>query len=76
MVKTQVQIPDELFKQAKTLAAEKEWSFAEVVRRGLEKMVSTHPVGRTPAKKWKLPPVYDMGEFLAPEDEWTELSHE
>ena len=36
MIKTQVQIPDELFRRAKEVAARKEWSFAEIVRRGLE----------------------------------------
>ena len=36
MIKTQVQIPDELFQRAKEVAARKEWSFAELVRRGLE----------------------------------------
>jgi hypothetical protein len=39
-VKTQVQSPDGLFREAKRLAAENEMSFAEVVRRGLEEMPS------------------------------------
>jgi hypothetical protein len=43
MIKTQVQIPDELYHKAKRLAEEREWSFAEVMRRGLEYMTRTHP---------------------------------
>jgi hypothetical protein len=39
VVKTQVQIPDMLFREAKRLAAENEMSFAEVVRRGLEEIM-------------------------------------
>ena len=40
MTKTHVQIPDELYKEAKRVAKAKEWSFAEVVRRGLEHMTT------------------------------------
>jgi hypothetical protein len=36
MVKTQVQFPDHLYREAKRVAVEQEMSFAEVVRRGLE----------------------------------------
>ena len=42
MIKTQVQIPDELYHKAKMLAKQKEWSFAEVMRRGLEYMTATN----------------------------------
>ncbi len=76
MIKTQVQIPDELFERAKRVAAEKEWSFAEIVRRGLEYMTEVNPATRTPGKKWRLPAPHHLGEFLAPEEQWTELSHE
>ena len=43
MVKTQVQIPEELYRRAKEIAREREISFAEVMRRGLEYMSRTHP---------------------------------
>ena len=43
MVKTQVQIPDHLYQEAKRIAAEYEMSFAEVVRRGLERVVANYP---------------------------------
>jgi hypothetical protein len=76
MVKTQVQIPDALYREAKRLAAENEMSFAEVVRRGLEEIIRHHPPGRTRAEEWELPPPYDLGEALAPEEEWTALCHE
>ena len=76
MIKTQVQIPDELFQRAKELAARKEWSFAELVRRGLEYMTETNPAGRKPGSKWRLPGPYHLGPFLAPEEKWTELCHQ
>lgn len=63
MVKTQVQIPDELFARAKEVAAAKEWSFAEVVRRGLEQMTLRHPLtgGASGAGTWRLPDPLDLG---------------
>jgi hypothetical protein len=53
MVKTQVQIPEDLYAQAKRIAKEREISFAEVMRRGLEYMSRTHPP--IPNKSVKLP---------------------
>jgi len=76
MVKTQVQIPDRLFRDAKRLAAENEMSFAEVVRRGLEEIIRHHPPGRSRADQWDLPKAFDLGQPLAPEAEWTRLSHD
>ncbi|MEJ6700223.1 MAG: hypothetical protein QNL01_04540 [Akkermansiaceae bacterium] len=46
MVKTQVQLPDELYRKAKQIAKEREWSLAEVMRRGLEHMVRACPPTR------------------------------
>ena len=54
MIKTQVQIPDELYRKAKAVAKAKEWSLAEVFRRGLEYITSINPVDRSEAD-WKLP---------------------
>jgi hypothetical protein len=76
MVKTQVQIPDHLYREAKRVAAENEMSFAEVVRRGIEQIVRRFPSGRRPAAQWRPPKPQDLGRALAPEDEWTALSHE
>lgn len=54
MIKTQIQIPDELYHTAKAIAEQREWSLAEVVRRGLEHMAIAYPV-RTIKKEWELP---------------------
>jgi hypothetical protein len=61
MIKTQVQLPDELYYKAKAIADQREWSLAEVVRRGLEHMALTYPV-RASAKQWVLP-VLKSGDF-------------
>ena len=74
MVKTQVQIPDELFKEAKRVAAAKEWSFAELVRRGLEQMTRRHPASEGPEGGWSLPAAVDLGLTEDPfaEEGWRE----
>lgn len=76
MVKTQVQIPDALFRRAKAVAAEREWSFAELVRRGLEYITDVNPPGRIPGEDWSLPAPSSLGRPLLPEKQWTEASHE
>ena len=67
MIKTQVQLPDELYYKAKAIADQREWSLAEVVRRGLEYMALTYPV-RTYGKPWELP-VLKSGDFQPNFDE-------
>ena len=73
MIKTQVQIPDHLYREAKRIAEEYEMSFAEVVRRGLEKIVLSYPRRVDAAKPWKLPTV-DVGRLKVPLDELKDYS--
>lgn len=54
MIKTQVELPDELYFKAKAIAEQREWSLAEVVRRGLEYMARAYPVSDT-TRRWELP---------------------
>jgi hypothetical protein len=55
MIKTQVQIPDELYRAAKRVARERELSLAEVMRRGLEYIVGVYPT--LDDQPWELPRV-------------------
>ena len=55
MVKTQIQIPDELYRRVKQLADAQEWSLAETLRRGAELLLASRPqAGR--AGTWSLGP--------------------
>jgi hypothetical protein len=54
MIKTQVQLPDDLYYTAKAIALQREWSLAEVIRRGLEHMAVAYPVSSDPSS-WELP---------------------
>lgn len=73
MIKTQVQIPDELFARAKQVAAAKEWSFAEVVRRGLEYMTTVNPAAGSRGA-WTPPEPHRLGAFRLPPEQWAEAA--
>lgn len=67
MIKMQIQLPDQLYRKAKAIAEQREWSFAEVVRRGLEYMAVVYQVTET-ASDWKMP-VLKSGIFAADFDQ-------
>ena len=60
MRKTQIQLPDSLYKRARRFAETREMSLAEVTRRSLELYLDRFPNTPPPAKPWKLP-VVDLG---------------
>ncbi len=60
MVKTQIQLPDDLYREAKRVAADYEMSFAEVVRRSLERTMPAYP--RKGAAAWRPPEPMDLGQ--------------
>ncbi|MBP1643912.1 MAG: hypothetical protein H6Q03_2581 [Acidobacteria bacterium] len=76
MIKTQVQIPDHLHREAKRIAEQYEMSFAEVVRRGLERMVPCYPPRAPAAGAWRLPRL-DLGLERDPfaDPEWRSELH-
>ncbi len=61
MTRTQVQLPDALYRQARELAARREISLAELVRRGLEYMVSVSPEAPDAPGAWNLPEPQHLG---------------
>lgn len=61
MIRTQIQLPDALYRDAKALAARKEWSLAEVVRRGLEQVLCLFPATAAKDESWELPEPRDLG---------------
>jgi hypothetical protein len=59
MVRTQIQLPDELFVRAKKLCAAREISFAELARRGIEYTLSVYSPDADP--DWQLPAPRRLG---------------
>ena len=76
MIKIQIQLPDTLYAEAKRIAHEREISFAEVMRRGIEYVVTAYPRLHGDASEWTLPEPVKLGRFLAPEENWRNLANE
>jgi hypothetical protein len=74
MTRTQIQLPDALYAQAKRLADRQEMSLAELVRRGLEHMIRIYRAGSDAGPEWRLPDPVALGDFLAPVGDWRELA--
>lgn len=60
MVRTQVQLPDDVYERAKRLAEAREISLAELMRRGLEYILSVYAPPATPTT-WELPKPRRLG---------------
>lgn len=43
MTKTQIQVPEELFRELRHFAKQREWSLAETFRRGAELLLQVYP---------------------------------
>ncbi len=43
MTKTQIQVPEELFRELRAFARQREWSLAETFRRGAELLLQVYP---------------------------------
>lgn len=61
MTRTQIQLPDALYDQAKRLAAAREISLAELVRRGLEYMLAVSAPAEKERAAWEFPAPMDLG---------------
>jgi hypothetical protein len=74
MVRTQIQLPDELDQKLRDLAAEKEWTLAETLRRGAEMLLASYHAGKVRGTRTPLPAV-DLGAPKVPETAWRELAN-
>lgn len=74
MIRTQIQLPDELYHEAKRIAAEQEISLAEVLRRGVEHMQRIYPP-RSNERPWQPPAPLELGAFQARAEDWRELAN-
>ena len=71
MKRTQVQLPEPLYREVKRVAEMQDWSITEVLRRGAEYIVSCFPSDKRIGQSWVLPK-RDLGEFCAPVERWRE----
>lgn len=62
MTKTQIQVPEELFRELRTFAKQREWSLAETFRRGAELLLQVYPEQPAPqATTWTPPTSSKVG---------------
>ena len=61
MTRTQIQLPDALYRKARHLASQREISMAELFRRGLEYMLATASTPGSDGNEWSLPEPHDLG---------------
>ena len=73
MIRTQIQLPDELHRHLKQLARVKEWTLAETIRRAAEHLLRLHSPERTAAQA-ELPGPLALGPFLSAAEDWRELA--
>ncbi len=64
MIRTQIQLPSPLYRKMKSVASARDWSLAELVRRGMESYVETCPETREPEPEWVLPVLRPSGGML------------
>lgn len=75
MVRTQIQLPNDLYQRAKAHAEAREISLAEVTRRGLELFLDRFPEPGNEHKTWTLP-VVRSGGIKVPLEKLRDLAHE
>lgn len=65
MTRTQIQLPEPLFRHLKRIAGERDWSLAELVRRGMEAYAQTCPELTENREPWTMPVLRGSGGHLA-----------
>ena len=63
MVRTQIQLPQPLYQRIKKIAEMRDWSIAEVVRRGLEEYEKTCVDVEPQGQGWEFPTLRPSGGY-------------
>ncbi len=64
MTRTQIQFPDPLYQRLKEVAAQQDWSLAEVMRKAAEHFVTRFPQTIQKDAAWSFPTLDFGGDFL------------
>ncbi len=64
MIDAGIQFPDLLYRRLKEVAAQEDWSLAEVMRKAAEQFVARFPQTPPQAVGWSFPTLDCGGEFL------------
>ena len=75
MTRTQIQLHEPLFLQIKRIASARDWSVAELIRRGMEAYVKTIPEAELQNGSWTMPVLRGSGGHLMnPEEIHSEVA--
>lgn len=72
MKRTQIQIPEPLYREVKRLATLRDWSVSEVFRRAVEQLVAQYPDSKK-AGQWRPPEPRSLGEPKIASEGWRDL---
>jgi predicted transcriptional regulator len=75
MVRTQIRLPEALHRELKRLAAAREWTLAETLRRAAEHWLQIHSPDRIQAAGWEPPAPLSLGAFRCDDENWRELAN-
>ncbi len=64
MTRTQIQLPEPLFQRLRSIAKARDWSVAELIRRGMESYVQTCPETTHAKTEWSMPVLRGSGGHL------------
>jgi hypothetical protein len=64
MTRTQIQLPEPLFQRLRSIAKARDWSLAELIRRGMESYVQTCPETAHAKTEWTMPVLRGSGGHL------------
>jgi len=64
MTRTQIQLPEPLFQRLTLIASARDWSVAELIRRGMETYVQTCPELSPQAEQWTMSVLRRSGGYL------------
>ncbi len=64
MIRTQIQLPEPLYSRIKEIAKMRDWSVAEVVRRGLEEYEKTCVPTSEQDEQWRFPTLRPSGGYV------------
>jgi hypothetical protein len=74
MIRTQIQLPNEVHERLKRLAQAKEWSLAETLRRAAEEFLGRYPPPENIVIDWKLPEPMHLGTHPVNAEQLKELA--
>ena len=64
MTRTQIQLPEPLFRRLKKIAEARDWSLAELIRRGMEAYAQSCPESDQGGVEWVMPVLRASGGHL------------